>query len=75
MRRREFIRRVIGGVAAVVGVPAALRARPANPGFIAGPVQTHVSMWEKRLTAAECRELYNMGAGVSLQVFQKDLSK
>ncbi len=73
MRRREFLRRAIGGIAAVAGVPVALRARPANPGFNAGPVQTYVSTWERRLTAAECSELYNMGAGVSLQVFQSDL--
>lgn len=71
MRRREFLRRVIGGVAAVVGVPAALRARPRNPG-IDGKVDCTI-VWAKRITDVERTGLYNAGAGVALRAFQKDL--
>ena len=71
VRRREFLRRVIGGVAAVVGVPAALRARPRNPG-LEGTLDELV-VWPRTLSSVERTELYNAGAGVALRTLQKDL--
>ena len=62
VRRREFLRRVIGGVAAVVGVPAALRARPRNPG-LEGTLDELV-VWPRTLSSVERTELYNAGAGL-----------